>query len=196
MLEISTLTNITGGSEEWTKYLEKLAIGYINSFLSYNIEDHENIFESDNLPGSIYLPQRPITSITKIEVNNGTIFDEDFEEYTDGKKIVGTAGKLLTETYISKPVKITYRSWFLPYIAEDTENNIELQNTNCPADIEAAIVFLVKYYNNNAKATGQGDIKSELVDGDKIEFVPPNNPATDKHIVNLLSNYIHYDVVT
>ena len=62
MINLENLITIVG-TEEKALYYEKLAIGFINSFLWYNIEETEYIYESDNLPNELYLPQYPITEI-------------------------------------------------------------------------------------------------------------------------------------
>lgn len=194
MLNLTTLKDFVGGSEEWASYLEKLAIGYINSHLWYNIEDAENIYEADRLPTEEYLPQYPITSITKIERNTGDNFAPVWETVDSAEyRAIGTAGKIINKYYIWDPVKITYRTGYLPYIA-DWETGGP-QETTCPAEVETAINFLVKFYFNSSKPTSQNDLKSETVDGDKTEFHKPDNPADNTHIQALLSKFERYDVV-
>lgn len=193
MINISTIRDFVGGNEDWAKYLEKLAIGFINSYLWYKIEDHENVYEADCLKTEEYLPQYPINSITSIKRNTGDHFapeESDWEtvDSTD-YRLSGTAGKLISRNYIGDPVKITYRTGFMPYVDEDNTGNV-------PAEIELAINFLAKYYHQASKnADIPGNLKSETVDGDKVEFYELKDPATTEHLQTLLSNYVHYDLV-
>lgn len=174
-------------TDETVAQIEQMAIGYINSHLCYKISEETYIFEANSLKTETYLPQYPITEIVKIQENNGTIFNEDFADYADGKRIIGTAGKILTETNIYKPVKITYKAGYKTYKNVD---GVIVEST-APDDIKTAILLLCKEYYIQIWSTG--DLKTELVDGDRVEFF--SNDARIKQINWLLDNYFHYDVV-
>lgn len=190
MINLDNLITIVG-TEEKALYYEKLAIGFINSFLWYKIEETTYIYEDNSLPTELYLPQYPITEIVKIEKNTGDNFNPTFAEIPNTDyRAIGTAGKIINRTYIGNPIKITYKAGFKPYLKNDQGEVI--QEGNFTTEIETAITLLIKFYYKSDQ--GQNDIKSETVDGDKIEF---NLPATQLEQINiLLSNLQHYDVST
>ena len=94
--------------------IQQMAIGYINSYLCYNIQETEYIYETNDNLQYIYTPQYPITTITSIEENEGDIFDEtlvtvDPVDY----RIMGNAGKILLKNCYQNPLKVTYKAGYI-----------------------------------------------------------------------------------
>ena len=175
-------------TDETVAQIEQMAIGYINSHLCYKIEEDNYIYEADKLPNEVYLPNYPVKSITTLKVNEGTVFNENLINYSSWYRLVGTAWKLITETYIGKPVKIEYVAWYTPYSSSWTPAVVV--ETDLPKWLQTAILELCRIYY---KERTNSDIKSEFVDGDRLEFFA--NDSKIKEINNILDNYLRYDVV-
>lgn len=196
MINLAKIEALLGADSSDAEYIEKMAIGYINSLLWYKISDQEYIFEADVLHTEDFLPQYPVSSITSIKYNTGDAFSPSEEDWQTvdswDYRTVGTAGKIITRSFIGYPVKITYRSGYTSYTPA-VEGGAEAIEGNYPAEIEQAIMVVAKYIINGSDLIGRNDIKVEIVDGDKTEFVLPSEQL--KQLDILLSNFYRYDVV-
>lgn len=192
MLNPTAIKSFLGDSSIETSVIErieKMAIGYINSHLWYKIQLADYILEADGIAWHIYTPQYPIRAIEKIEVNYGTVFDENFSDYdAEDYRAVWTAGKIVTRTHISRPVKISYSSGFISYVEADWET--PAVETDLPDDLQTAILLLCKAYYD--EETQEAKLKSETVDGDRVEFF--NMSDRYEKVNDLLDSYMRYDV--
>jgi len=158
------------------------SVGYVENYIWYSIESpkypQEMIVECTWK--RIFVEYFENMKIEKVEKNIGSDFVSVWEEVWEEEYFLENNGILNVKNPVfwKKAFKIVYTYWF--------------QKTNLPKDIQWILLWLIGYFKSQSWAGG--DIKSETVDGDRIEFGKYVGNGVLENLNAQLDKYKRYDV--
>jgi hypothetical protein len=135
------------------------ATGYAEWYVGYDLESSEDPKKMNvEVDGSqVFLPYNVHFSIIEVQKNNWTDFTPIWHNISNEEYRYESDTCILFLKYPFKKklwLEISYNSWY--------------DDTSCPDDLKSAILSLIGYYKANSWTAG--DVKSETVDWDKIEY--------------------------